>query len=98
MSKDFMTWEVDPSKAPVDPKERGALWSGMVEMIKQQMKDGTTLDWGCFVGETKGYSIASRTAVDLAENLQQFYPFITFQVHEVMSADEIGEVAKSMTE
>lgn len=98
MPKYFMTWEVDPSRAPVDPKERGALWSGMVEMVKQQMKDGTTLDWGCFTGETKGYSVGSQSAVDLAKTLQQYYPFVIFEVHEVMSVDDIGELAKSLTE
>ncbi len=98
MPKYLITWEVDRSKAPIDPKERGALWSGMVEIIKQQMKDGITLDWGCFVGETKGYSIGNQSAVDLAKTLQQFYPLIDFQVQQVMSVDEIGEVAKSLTE
>ena len=99
MTKYFMTWEVDPSKAPLDPKERGALWSGMVEVVKQQIADGITSDWGCFVGETRGYSVGGdQSAVDLAKTLQQFYPLITFDVHEVLSIDEIGEVAKSLTE
>jgi len=98
MPKYFMTWEVDPNRAPVDPRERGVLWNGMVDMVKQQLKDGTTIDWGCFAGEAKGYSIGNQNAVDLAKTLQQFYPFITFQVHHVMSVDEIGEVAKSMSE
>ena len=99
MTKYFMTWEVDPSKAPVDPKERGALWGGMVEMVKQEIRDGITSDWGCFVGETRGYSVGGdQSALDLAKTLQQFYPFVTFNVHEVLSVDDIGEVAKSLTE
>ena len=100
MAKYFMSWEVDASRAPVDPKERGALWSGMVEIVRQQIRDGITTDWGCFAGETRGYSIGSsdRTALDMSKTLQQFYPFITFEVHEVMSIDDIGELAKSMTE
>ena len=98
MPKYFMTWEVDPSRIPTDRKERGALWSGMVEMVKQEIKDGTTSDWGCFVGEPRGYSIGEESALDLSKSLQQFYPFITFQVHQVMSADEAAELAKSLME
>ena len=98
MPKYCMIWEVDPTRVPIDPKERGALWSGMTEMIKQQMKDGTTLDWGCFVGETRGYSIGEQSEVGFAKTVQQYYPYVTFQVHQVMSVDEIAEVAKSLTE
>ena len=55
MPKYFMTWEIDPTRVPTDMKERAALWGGMVEMIKQEMKEGITTEWGCFVGEAKGY-------------------------------------------
>ena len=96
MPKYFMTWEVDPTRVPIDPKERGALWSGMMEMVKQQIKDGTTTDWGAFTGEARGYSVAERSQIDLAKTLQQFYPFVTFQVHQVMTIDEMAEVAKSL--
>ena len=98
MPKYFMTWEVDPTRVPTDPKERGALWSGMVEMVKQEMKAGITSDWGAFVGEARGYSIGEQSVLDLSKTLQQFYPFVTFQVHQVMSVDEVAELAKSLTE
>ena len=97
MPKYFMTWEVNMDKAPADPKERGALWLGMTEMIKQQMKEGTTLDWGCFVGETRGYSIGGQDYIALSNNLQQYFPYITFEVHQVMSIDDVAEVSKSLT-
>ena len=98
MPKYFMTWEVDPTRVPTDPKERGALWSGMVEMVKQEIKAGITSDWGTFVGEARGYSIGEQSVLDLSKTLQQFYPFVTFQVHQVMSVDEVAELAKSLTE
>ena len=98
MPKYFMTWEVDPTRVPIDPKERGALWSGMLEIVKQNIKEGTTSDWGCFVGEASGYSVSEQSEMELAKELQQFYPFVTFKVHQVMSVDEMAEVAKSMME
>ena len=98
MPKYFMTWEVDPTRVPIDLKERGGLWGGMVEIIKQEIKDGITTDWGCFVGESKGYSVGEQSEIDLAKTLQQFYPFVTFEVHQVMTIDEMAEVIQSMTE
>jgi hypothetical protein len=98
MPKYFMTWEVDPTRVPIDLKERGGLWGGMVEIVKQEIKDGITTDWGCFVGESKGYSVGEQSEIDLAKTLQQFYPFVTFEVHQVMTIDEMAEVIQSMTE
>jgi hypothetical protein len=98
MPKYLITWETDPNRVPLDPKERGALWSGMVAMVKQQMKDGITIDWGAFAGESRGYAIGENSAVELSKLLQQFYPYITFETHDVMTIDEMGEVAKSLQE
>jgi len=98
MPKYLVLWEVDATRAPIDAKERGAMWSMMVDQVKQDLKEGREEDWGCFVGETRGYAIDERSEVELAEDLQRFYPFLRFEVHQVMSIDEIAEVAKSLTE
>ncbi len=97
MSKYLVLWEVDTNKAQINAKERGAAWLGMLAMIKQDMKDGKVNDWGSFVGETKGYSIMTGEHVEMAKNLQRYYPFITFKVHEVANVNEVTEVAKSLT-
>jgi hypothetical protein len=70
----------------------------MVEMVKQQIKDGTTTDWGTFVGEARGYSIGEVSEVELAKNLQKYYPFVNFEVHQMISVDEMAEVIKSLAE
>ena len=98
MPKYFMTWEVDPTRVPTDMKERSALWLGMMEMIKQQMKEGTTTEWGSFVGETKGYSIGEQGEKELIKTLQQYYPYVTFEVHRVLTVDEMIEAVKSLAE
>ena len=98
MPKYFVTWEVDPTRVPTDLKERAALWGGMVEMVKQEMKAGTTTEWGSFVGEARGYSIGIQSEKDLAKTLQQYYPFVSFEVHQVLTVDEMAEVIKSLAE
>jgi hypothetical protein len=98
MPKYLVLWEVDPSRAAVDAKERGALWSGMIDMVKQDIADGTMLDWGCFVGETNGYTISDESEVELGKDLQRFFPFLTFTVKQIASLDQIAEVARSLAE
>ena len=34
MGKYLMLWRLDPARIPVDPKERGAGWSVLMEMVK----------------------------------------------------------------
>ena len=96
MPRYFMTWEVDPTRAPVDMKERAILFNGMLDMIKQNMKDGITKDWGLFVGEGRGYSVFEQSPLELARNLQNYYPYVEFEVHQVLTVDETADMFKSM--
>ena len=98
MSKYLLLWETDPSKLPIDPKERGAAYSALLDMVKQGIKEGTTIDWGSFLGEGRGYSIHEGSAMELEKKLEQYVPFVTFKVYRVMSVEQLAEVAKSLTE
>ena len=98
MGNYLVLWELNNSLAPIDAKERGALWLAMTETVKQDLAEGRDSDWGCFVGETKGYSIGTQSEKDLAKTLQQFYPYVTFEVHQVLTVDEMAEVIKSLAE
>ena len=98
MSKYLITWEVDMSRWPTDPKELGALVIKMGEMVKQDMKEGKTTDWGEFVGGGKGYAVGEGNALDVYKGLQRYSPYVTFKVHQALSIDEVMEVVKSMME
>lgn len=47
-----MLWEVDQTKIPIDPKERGEGWSFLMAMVRQDIEKGLTKEWGAFLGET----------------------------------------------
>ena len=96
MPKYLVTWELNSEKAPVDAKERAAAWLAMTDIIKQDLKEGKDTDWGCFVGQTRGYAITEQSEIDLMKDLQRFFPLITFETHQVVSIDDIAELAKSM--
>jgi hypothetical protein len=97
MAKYLLLWEIDTTKVPVSPKERGAGWKALMEMVKQDMKKGMTKDWGAFVGEINGYSVAEGTEVEIGNMLQQFAPFVRFKVHPIASVSQVEEVIKALT-
>ncbi len=98
MPKYLLLWEVDPSKLPIDPKERGAAWSAMLDMVKQDIKEGVITDWGSFLGENGGYMVYKGSEMELEKRLQQYVPFVTFKTHRIMSVEQMAELAKSLTE
>jgi hypothetical protein len=97
MGKYLLLWEIDATKIPVSPKERGAGWSALLQIVKQDIKKGMTKDWGAFVGEINGYSVAEGTEVEIGNMLQQFAPFVRFKVHPIASVSQVEEVIKALT-
>jgi len=97
MAKYLITWESDMSRVPTDPKEQVAMRMKMLEMTKQNLKEGKLIDWGIFLGGYKGYAIGEGNAVDMAIGTAKFSPYVAFNVQEVLSVDEMLEAAKSLT-
>ena len=96
MPKYFMTWEIDTSKVPISREERAAAWGPMVAMVKQGMEDGRIIEWGAFVGEMAGYSIAEGTEIEVSAFNQQWVPFVNFKVHPVVTVDEMEEIIANL--
>ena len=92
MSKYFVSWEIDTSKVPISREERAAAWGPMIQMVKQGIEEGRILEWGAFVGEMKGYSIAQGTEVEMGLFNQQWVPFVNFTVHPVATVNQLEEV------
>jgi hypothetical protein len=96
MAKYLITWESDMSRVSTDPKEQAAMRMKMLEMTKQNLKEGKVLDWGVFLGGFKGYAIGKGSATEMAIGMAQFAPYVTFKVQEVLSVDEMSEAMKSL--
>jgi len=97
MAKYLVLWELNLDKMPDDPKTRGEGWTMMLQMIKQDLEAGIDTDWGCFVGETQGYTVSESDPVELMKLLQRFAPFVLFEVRQVLSVDDVMEVAKALS-
>jgi hypothetical protein len=97
MGKYLMLWEIDTTKIPLSPKERGTGWNALMEMVKQDLKKGLLKDWGSFVGEMSGYSVHEGTEVEIMKGIQQFVPYVHFKVHPVASVSQVEEMIKALT-
>jgi len=98
MPKYFVTWEIDTSKVPISREERAAAWGPMIEMVKQGIKEGRIKEWGAFVGEMRGYSIAEGTEAEIGIFNQQWVPFVNFKVHPVATISDLEKVIQSLSE
>lgn len=96
MAKYLLMWRLDPARVPADPRERAAGWTGLMAMVKQDLEKGTSKDWGTFVGEGSGYVIVEGTETEISIMTQQYSPYVQFETHPVMSADQIEDMLKAL--
>ena len=97
MGKYLLLWEIDPTKIPVDLKERGGEFGALMKVIKQDMKAGILRDWGLFVGEHNGYSVVEGTEVEVIKATQRYTPFVCFAAHPIASVNHTGKMIKALT-
>jgi hypothetical protein len=96
MGKYFMIWKIDENKVPISREERAAAWKPMIDMVKQGIEDGRIKEWGAFVGDMKGYSIAEGTEVEIASFNQNWVPFVSFEVHPVATVSDVEEMINNL--
>ena len=97
MAKFMAFWEVDQSKIPIDPKERGEGWSMLMAMVRQDFETGILKDWGAFLGESSGYCVWEGSEIDVMKMIQQYVPFCIFDIHAIATEDRVNEMLTSMT-
>ena len=90
-------WEIDRSKIPIDPKERGTGWSLLMAVVRQHIEKGLITGWGGFVGETSGYAVFEGTEVEVMNAMQQYVPYCAFKVHPVASENQVNEMVKALS-
>jgi hypothetical protein len=97
MGKYLVLWEIDQTKIPIDPKERGDGWGFLMAMVRQDIEKGLTKDWGAFVGETSGYAVNEGTELEVMKGLQQYVPFCIFKVHPIATETQVNEMTKALS-
>jgi hypothetical protein len=97
MGKYLLLWEVDQARAPISPQERGAGWGALIDMVKEDLRKGVLKDWGTFVGEINGYSVAEGTEVEIGNMIQRYVPWVIFKTRAVASVNQVDEIVKALT-
>ena len=96
MGKYLMLCELDRTRIPVDPKERGTGLNMLMEIVKQDIKKGLIKEWGVFTGEFAGYAVVEGSEVEIMNFIQQYTPFVYFKVHPSGSVAQVEEMIQDM--
>ena len=98
MAKYLLLWKMDPAMAPADPKERAAAWSVLLNMTKQDIDKGFAKDWGAFIGELRGYNVVEGTEVEVMLLTTKYLPYVSFEVHQVATVNEVQDLIDAMAQ
>jgi hypothetical protein len=98
MTKFLLLWETDISRAPLDPKERLAGWTTLLNMIKDDLESGKLKDWGEFPGEHAGYAIVEGTEQDVLTGTERYVPYVRFETHSVLSLSQVLGSMKALSQ
>jgi hypothetical protein len=55
MGKYLVLWELDQSKVPISPQERGAGWSAFLDIIKEHLEENGNMFSSCFVETSSSF-------------------------------------------
>jgi hypothetical protein len=96
MGRYLVLWEADESKIPIAPDERKIGWQMATEMVEQDIKDGLVKDYGVFIGQPNGFTIAEGTRDEIINMTIKFMPFFRFKVMPLASIDQVKEAIKTI--
>ena len=97
MGKHLILWSMSEARIQVDPKERGSGYGALMAMVKQDIEKGLFKDWGAFPGEGRGYIVVEGTYLDIMKMVEQYAPFVQFEVHPAASVGEVDELINHLT-
>lgn len=98
MAKFLILWEMDTTKLPESPEEQMALFTRLLDMVKEGFKSGSMTEWGEFVGGNAGYCIAEGTEQEIALAIMKYSPYVKFEVHPTLSVSQVEENMKALGE
>jgi hypothetical protein len=97
MPRYLVLWEVDQTKIPANPKDRGAGWAVLMNIVRQDRERGINKDWGAFLVENAGYTVYEGSELDVMKAFQQYIPFVKFKAHPIASESQVNELIKGLT-
>jgi hypothetical protein len=96
MGRYLLLWQLENTRVPEKAKDRAMGWGMFVETIKKDMKDGIQRDWGAYVGEGRGYGIVEGNEIEVAALINQYSPYIRFEVKPLLTIEQTEEFLKTI--
>jgi hypothetical protein len=75
MTKFLTLYELDRTRIPDNPEEQLQYYAMLQSMIKEDMKNGRTLEFGAFVGGFKGLVIREGTEQEVEMEISKYAKF-----------------------
>ena len=97
MGRYLALWEVDRGRIPVDPKERGIGWSGLMTLVRRHLEQGPFRSWGAFIGEESGYVLCEGGEVEVMKALQEYVPFVRFRLHPLATEEQTNRMIEGLS-
>jgi hypothetical protein len=85
-------WEVDRSKIPDSPEKQVQYWTMLLNMIKEDMKNGKTIGFGEFVGGFKGFVIREGTEQEIHMEISKYAKITNHKTFPFLEVSELEEM------
>ncbi len=95
MTKFLTLWELDRTRIPDSPEEQMQYYAMLVNMIKEDMKNGRTLEFGAFVGGFKGYVIREGTEQEIHMEISKYAKFTKYRTFPFLEVSQLEEMFKA---
>jgi len=91
MAKFLTLWEIDTTRMSESPEEQIHHQTMLVNLVKEDLKRGITLDWGMFAGgELGGYAICEGTEQEITMENWKYLPYIKFKTYPILSVNQVA--------
>ena len=94
MTKFMTLWEIDRSKIPDSPEEQLQYWTMLLNMIKEDMKNGRTIGFGAFVDGFKDYVVRGGTEQEIHMEISKYSKFTNHKTYPFLDISQLEEMIK----
>ena len=96
MTKFITLFELDRTRIPDSPEEQMQYFTMLQDMVKEDMKNGRTRDFGAFVGDLGGFIIREGTEQEIEMEIIKYYKFITnHRTYAFLDTGQLEELNKA---
>ncbi len=97
MTKFLTLWEMDRTRIPESPEEQLQYHTMLLNMIKEDMKNGRTIEFGMFVGGFKGYIIREGTELEIQMEISKYAKFTNHETYPFLEINQLEEMLKALS-